>query len=52
MNAKTHLEKAIALNPEFAEAYFELGVLLKSEGEIKNSIQNFQKAVSINRHKG
>ena len=48
MNAKTHLEKAISLNPEFAEAYFELGMLLKSKGEIKNSIKNFQKAVAIN----
>ena len=32
MNAKKHLEKAIALKPEYAEAYFELGILLKEEG--------------------
>ena len=48
MNAKTHLEKAIALNPEFAEAYYELGMLLKNEGAIKESIKQFQKSVSIN----
>ena len=30
-NARSHLEKAISLNPEFAEAYYELGVLLKEE---------------------
>ena len=48
MNAKAHLEKAIVLNPEYADAYFELGMLLKSEGTIKKSIKNFQKAVGIN----
>ena len=45
MNAKTHLEKAIALNPEFAEAYFELGMLLKEDGDIKESVKHLKKAV-------
>ncbi|MEJ6622117.1 MAG: tetratricopeptide repeat protein, partial [Opitutae bacterium] len=48
MNAKTHLEKAIVLNPDFAEAYFELGMLLKEDGDIKESIKTLRKAVSIN----
>ena len=48
MNAKIHLEKAIALNPEFAEAYYELGMLLKEQGEIKESVKNLKKSVSIN----
>ena len=33
MNAKAHLEEAIALNPDFAEAYYKLGLLLKEQGE-------------------
>ena len=33
MNAKAHLEEAISLNPEFAEAYYKLGLLLQEENE-------------------
>ena len=31
MKAKAHLEEAIVLNPEFAEAYYKLGLLFKKE---------------------
>ena len=44
-NARSHLEKAISLNPEFAEAYYELGVLLKEENSIEECIKNYIQAV-------
>ena len=47
MNAKAHLEKAIALNPDFAEAYYKLGLLLKEEGD-PEAQEYFRKAVSLN----
>ena len=33
MNAKDHLEKAIALNPEYSHAYYNLGLLYQSLGQ-------------------
>ena len=47
MNAKTHLEKAIALNPEFAEAYYELGMLLKNEAQLRNQLNNFKSLLAL-----
>jgi len=35
MDAKKHLQKAINLNPDYAEAYYELGLILKEEECIK-----------------
>ena len=42
MDAQKHLLKAIELDPNFAEAYYELGLLLKNNG-IPKSLENFQK---------
>ena len=47
MNPKAHLEQAIALNPDFAEAYFKLGLLLKEQGD-PEAYEHFRKAVSLN----
>ena len=33
MNAKEHLEKAIALNPEYSHAYYNLGLLHKKKAK-------------------
>ncbi|MEC8778101.1 MAG: tetratricopeptide repeat protein, partial [Verrucomicrobiota bacterium] len=49
MNAKEHLEKAIALNPEYSHAYYNLGLLHKKKGEGAPALENFQKAVSLNK---
>ena len=44
MDAKKHLQKAINLNPDYAEAYYELGLILKKEGETEEALNHFQKA--------
>ena len=46
--ARKHLEEAIAINPNFAEAYYKLGLLLKDEGAHADALANFKKAVSLN----
>ena len=45
--AKELLTKAIELNPNYADAYFQLGLLLRSKAKKKASEQ-FQKALSLN----
>jgi tetratricopeptide (TPR) repeat protein len=47
MDAKKHLLKAIELDANYAEAYYELGLLLKDEGDLKKSLESFQKAVNL-----
>ena len=47
MNAKAHLEKAIALNPDFAEAYYKLGLLLKEESDPKPKSISGKRLLSI-----
>ena len=47
MDAKKHLQKAINLNPDYAEAYYELGLILKEEGETAEALNHFQKAVGL-----
>ena len=49
MNPRNHLEKAIKINPDFSEAYFELGLLEKLEGNKNDALKLFKKAVSINK---
>ena len=46
MDAKKHLLKAIELDANYAEAYYELGLLLKNEGDLKKSLGSFQKSDS------
>ena len=36
-NAQEHLEKAIEINPEFADAHYELALLLKDQQDFENS---------------
>ena len=49
MNAKDHLEKAIALNPELSPAYYNLGLLLKANSDFAGALKNFHKAVSLDK---
>ena len=46
MNPKLHLEKAIAINPDYSEAYYKLGLLHKNANDREKAIENFKKAVS------
>ena len=40
-------QKAIELNPSFANAYNNLGIALKEQGKLEEAIQVYQKAVDI-----
>ena len=41
------LNKAIKLKTDYAEAYCNLGIVLKRLGKIEESVENYQKAVKI-----
>ena len=42
--AREHLEQAIEINPEYAEAYFKLGILEKGDGNIEGAWGAFSKS--------
>ncbi len=41
--------KALELNPKFAEAYYNRGLAYKSKGEYDRAITNYDKALDANR---
>ena len=43
MDAKQHLQKAIELDANYADAYYELGLLLKKDGDSDGALDHFQK---------
>ncbi|NMC00536.1 MAG: tetratricopeptide repeat protein [Thermoanaerobaculaceae bacterium] len=45
--AKSLFKKAIKIYPELKEAYNNLGILLKEEGDIKEAIECYKKAIEI-----
>ena len=45
--ALLNYEKAISLNPDYAEAYNNLGNLFKSAGKTDKAIQSYKKAIAI-----
>ncbi|UCC38695.1 MAG: tetratricopeptide repeat protein [Candidatus Aminicenantes bacterium] len=47
-----HLKKAIEIEPEFAEAYYNLGILLRVKREIDDAIAYFIKAVEYKENYG
>ena len=46
-NAQEHLEKAIQIHPEFADAHYELALLLKDKKEFEKSKEHFLKTIEI-----
>jgi tetratricopeptide (TPR) repeat protein len=42
-----NLNQALRLNPKFAQAYFELGLIAMAEGKTEQSMAALQKAVSL-----
>jgi tetratricopeptide (TPR) repeat protein len=48
LREKELLEKAIALNPGFAEAYLQLGILYFAQGDFAKATQLLQQSVAIN----
>ena len=47
-SAETHIRKAVAIAPNFAEAYVQLGLLDNAEGDRLAAVGEFQKAVTAN----
>lgn len=46
-DAIQNLNQALRLNPDFADAHFELGLIALAEGKTEQSIVLLQKAVSL-----
>jgi tetratricopeptide (TPR) repeat protein len=45
--AITSYQKAISIKPDIAEAYYNLGTVLKGRGKLNEAVTSFQKAISI-----
>ncbi|MFL6562616.1 MAG: tetratricopeptide repeat protein, partial [Bacillus sp. (in: firmicutes)] len=46
-DAKTHLQKAIQLDPKFHEAYFNLALINLEQKNLEEAKRNIEKAVKI-----
>ena len=46
MEATEKYNKAILIKPNFAEAYYNLGLVLKEQGNLEEAASNFSKAIS------
>ena len=46
-SARSSVDRAIALKPDFAEAYDCLGVLLTATGYLEEALKNFDKAIAL-----
>jgi len=46
--AKAYLKTALSLNPDFAEAYLQMGIIEQTEGRLTESVQSFEKAIRAN----
>ena len=47
-DVQKHLERAIEINPEFADAHFELALLLVEQESYKKARKHFEKTIEIN----
>lgn len=47
-----YLQKAVELEPEFAEAQYNLGILLRQENKINEAVDHFEKAVELKENYG
>ena len=45
--AKEHLEQALSLAPDFADAHFSLGVALLAEGDATAAIESYRRAIEL-----
>ena len=48
MNLRPVIKKAISINPNFADAYNNLGIVLRELNRLDESEASYQKAISIN----
>lgn len=47
VEAKKHLRRALALNPQLPEAHVQLGVISQAEGRLTEAITAYQRAVAL-----
>ena len=47
-DSKVHLLAAVEANPDYLDAYVNLGVLLKREGKVNEAIDAYRKALQLN----
>ena len=46
--AKAYLGKALALNPDFAEAHLQMGIIEQAEGRLPEAVRSLERAIRIN----
>ena len=47
-DAITSYKKAIAIEPNYVDAYYNLGFALREQGDLEEAIKNFNKVISLN----
>ena len=45
---ESHLKHALALNPDYADAFFQLGVFYADERKYAEAVEQYQRALKIN----
>jgi tetratricopeptide (TPR) repeat protein len=45
--AESNFRKAISLNPDFVEAHYGLGLVLKAQGRRQDCIESFEKVIEL-----
>ena len=48
VDAKFHLERALKINPKFLDAHYELGCLLRDEGDLKGAEKQYKEVIKLN----
>ena len=47
LEAMEHLEQALRINPDSAEAHYDLGVALEQAGRVGEAVEHYQQALRI-----
>jgi len=50
--AQAHLDRAIRIQPNFARAYYMLGVMFESKGDRDNAEASYKRALNLARKQG
>ena len=45
--AKTHLQRALALDPDLARAHYHLGALYAARGDVEAAQREYQRAIDL-----
>ena len=44
---KTFLQRALEIEPDFAEAYYQLGCVYRERGQIEKAIESFKRSIAL-----